>query len=600
MTAIRRRDFLAGGVAAAGVLALGPSFWRGALAAPATVGDGPYGPLQAPDANGLMLPQGFRSRELARGRAPVPNTSYTWHPASDGQATFAQADGSWVLVSNSESVPGGASALHFDRQGNVSAAYRICEGTSSNCAGGRTPWGTWLTCEEFGGGQVWECDPLGLRDAVVRPAMGTFSHEAVAVDPVQRRLYMTEDEGEGCFYRFTPTTYPDLTSGLLEVAVLSSGTNRVSWREVPDPLGVTVSTRRQVATATKFDGGEGIWFDEGFVYFTTKGDHTLWAYDTVRRTLEKLYDPATSGNGDFLHGPDNLTVARSGDVFVCEDNGDDEFDIVMVTPERVISPVVRASSVSGIHEGSEFAGVIFSPDGERMYFSSQRGQGGDGVVYEVTGPFRPAREVPEDPDQDQGEEEPGGEEPGGEHPAGQQPAAPQPPAEPAPRAPRPPRVPNPRPGVVTVEDVDAPGLRLAAARSRVTLASLRSVGLLVTAQVDEAATLTAILRTSQLATRPGQRGSEDRPVDVTLARATASAQPGRRQLRLKLSAKEAKRVESALARLRRRGAAPQLRARLSVQAKDAAGNVRIATRAVVITQAVAHKQRAGVKRGRAI
>jgi secreted PhoX family phosphatase len=580
MTVIRRRDFLAGGAAAAGMLALGPNFWRAALAAPATVGDGPYGPLQAPDANGLMLPSGFRSREIARAGSPVAGTGYTWHNAPDGQATFAQPDGSFVLVSNSETAAlqgGGTSALRLDPQGNVIDAYRICEGTSGNCAGGRTPWGTWLTCEEYGGGQVWECDPLGVRDAVVRPAMGTFNHEAVAVDPVQRRLYLTEDEGDGCFYRFTPDAYPDLSSGVLQVAVVSAS-NQVSWRTVPDPLGVLVSTRKQVRSAKTFRGGEGIWFDEGFIYFTTKGDHTLWAYDTVRRTIEKLYDPATSGNGDFLHGPDNLTVARSGDVFVCEDNGDDDFDIVMVTPERTISPVVRASSVSGIHSGSEFAGVIFSPDGERMYFSSQRGHG-DGAVFEVTGPFRPAR-----PSDDLPEEEE-------QQPVDEQPLPPQQPAA------RPPRS---RP-VVTIEDVDAPGVRISA-RSRVTFASLRRDGLVVTAQVDEAATLTAVLRTAELVTTPGKRGSEARPVDVLLGRATATVEAGSRQLKLKLSAKEAKRIESALAAQRRRGRTAQLRARLSVQAIDAAGNVRIATRAVVVTQPPAphKKRRAAVKRGRAI
>lgn len=579
MTSIRRRDLLAGGAAAAGILALGPSFWRGALAAPAAVGTSPYGPLQPPDANGLMLPPGFRSRELARGGQAVSGTDYVWHVASDGMATYAQPDGSWVLVSNSETISlsgGGVSALRFDAQGEVSSAYRICGGTHSNCAGGRTPWGTWLTCEEYAGGHVWECDPLGEVDAVMRPAMGTFNHEAVAVDPAQGRLYMTEDEGDGCFYRFTPSAYPDLTGGLLEVAAVNA-VGRVSWRAVPDPLGALVPTRRQVASATTFRGGEGIWFDSGFVYFTTKGDNTLWSYDTATRALEKLYDPATSGNGDFLRGPDNLTVARSGDVFVCEDNSQDEFDIVMVTPERVIAPFLRASGVDGsIHRESEFAGVVFSPDGERMYFASQRGHGRAGVVYEVTGPFRPA---PGQPGGNPGRE-PGGEDPGEPPPVDEQPLPPLPPQV------RPPRVPNPRPGQpprtpATVEDVDAPGLKIAAA-GRLPLATLRRGGLAVTARVDEAATLTAVLRTSALSTVPGQRGSDPRPAEVVLARATVEVAAGRRQLRLKLGAKEAKRVEAALAAARRRGRPQQLRARLSVQAKDAAGNVRIATRAVTI------------------
>ena len=38
--------------------------------------------------------------------------------------------------------------------------------------------------------------------------------------------------------------------------------------------------------------------------------------------------------------------------------------------------------------GSELAGPAFSPDGSRLYFSSQRGRDGRGITYEVSGPFR--------------------------------------------------------------------------------------------------------------------------------------------------------------------------------------------------------------------
>ena len=384
---------MASGAAAAGALAFGPTFWKAAFDAKAAVaGPSPYGPLRPPDANGIMLPSGFRSRVIARGNVPV--AGYPWHIFSDGQATFATPDGGWILVSNSE-VPGsrggGASAIRFRRDASIADAYRILGGTSTNCAGGRTPWGTWLSCEEYDGGQVWECDPTGSRAAIVRPALGTFNHEAVAVDPVGKRLYLTEDEPDGGFYRFTPVAYPKLNRGRLDVAVVNGSS--VTWAPVPDPSAAGAPTRRQVPRMTKFDGGEGIWFDSGFVYFTTKGDSRVRAYDTRRRTLEVIYDRAKTPGG-ALGGVDNCTVSSAGDLYVCEDG--DNLEICMLTPQRVVSPFLRVTGrehegVPGTQASSELAGVIFDPSERRMYFSSQRGFG-FGVVYEVSGPFRVDRD----------------------------------------------------------------------------------------------------------------------------------------------------------------------------------------------------------------
>ena len=376
----------------AGALALGPSFWQQALAAPVRPGGGPYGPLREPDANGLMLPKGFSSRVVAQGGQPVGGTGYVWHTWSDGAATFRTGDGGWILVSNSE-VPGGggASAIRFDSGGNITDAYSILSGTSSNCAGGRTPWGTWLSCEEVDDGQVWECDPTGDDDAVVRPALGVFKHEAVAIDPKRGHVYLTEDLEDGGLYRFTPETPGDLSAGLLEIALVQPD-RRVKWEEVPDPSASDTSTRQQVPGYTEFKRGEGIWYDSGVVYVATTADGRIHAYDVERRKIKVLYDKADFADPP-LTSPDNVTVSRSGDLYVCDNSHDGTpFDICLITPGRVISRFVKLTGdqhgdPDSDVVGSEPTGVVFSPSGKRLYFASQRAFV-NGVVYEVKGPFR--------------------------------------------------------------------------------------------------------------------------------------------------------------------------------------------------------------------
>lgn len=367
------------------------------------------GPLREPDNLGLALPAGFTARIVAvSGERPAAGASI-WHTYPDGGATFAAPDGGWVYANNSE-VPlglGGVSALRFDRDGQVVGAHRILGGTSTNCAGGATPWGTWLSAEETDIGRVWECLPFGsASQAAPRAALGIFKHEAVAVDPVNRTLYLTEDDGKGRFYRFVcsasdwpvSAARPALKSGRLQVLQIDGVPNdqapsdgldlsrphHVSWVDVSSP-GLPQSIVRGVlgskAPGTVFRGGEGLWYFNGIVYFSTKGDNRIWAFEPATQQLQVIYDFATASPADrVLSGVDNLTVSRRGDVLVAEDGGNMELCVIL--PDRSVKVLLR---VHGQDE-SEITGPAFSPDGSRLYFNSQRGGrkgAGLGITYEV-------------------------------------------------------------------------------------------------------------------------------------------------------------------------------------------------------------------------
>ena len=207
---------------------------------------------------------------------------------------------------------------------------------------------------------------------------------ALAIGGVSSVPQTSNDTALEGLYRFMPAAYPDLSAGLLEIASVDIGASgAVTWERVPDPSAAFTETRYQVATRLGFNGGEGIVYHDGRVYFTTKGDNRVWALDTMSQRLEIIYDD-DSAITPVLTGVDNITARSDGSLYVAEDGGD--LQVVVIDTDGGVYPILELEG----HDASEITGVAFSPDGSRLYFSSQRGTIGDstgGITFEVTGPF---------------------------------------------------------------------------------------------------------------------------------------------------------------------------------------------------------------------
>ena len=409
-----------------------------------------YGPLD-PDPAGLLdLPRGFTYRVIsALGTVmddgePVPDRA-------DGMGAFSGPGGRVILVRNHEiraaqsllggggydrwksggALEGGTTTLVYNpASGRVERQYRSLAGTIRNCAGGVTPWRSWLSCEEdvtnAGGdvaqdhGWVFEvpADLKGRVDPVPIRGLGRFNHEAAAVDPRTGIVYLTEDRDDSLFYRFLPHRPGRLADGgrLQALAIRGGPVDSRNWADAQLMPGRPLKARwidltgtdsgnddlRQRGAArgaTLFARGEGIHMGRGELYFiaTSGGAAKLGQVMRYRPsrgegTPGEELRPGTidlffeSASPDQFHYGDNLTIAPNGDLLVCEDQSGELVDNYI----RGIRPDGTLYAFARLKLQTELAGACFAPDGRTLFvniFSPTK-------TLAISGPFARAAAFP--------------------------------------------------------------------------------------------------------------------------------------------------------------------------------------------------------------
>jgi hypothetical protein len=445
MSELSRRAFCQQGALALGALALtgGPLQAFLGRTSGARRGGRSYGALVPTlDRNTglplLLLPPGFTYVSFGWTGDPLSDGTLT-PPRHDAMAVVRAPSGRIWLARNHEvrgsgaafgsGVPtydargqGGTTHLVFNpSQGLLEDSWASLAGTSTNCAGGPTPWHSWLTCEEtveeFDAthGWVFEVPDTGAPTAQPLTGLGRFVHEAAAVDRRTSIVYETEDRQTAGFYRFVPNVPRELAQGgrLQMLAVTgqfqadlggSVGVGSVfpvEWVDIDDPEqvhspgtndGLGVYTQGHDRGGATFRRLEGVWFGRRRVYFVSTtggaaGRGQVWEYHPRREELRLLFE---SPDAATLDNPDNVTVSRRGGLVLCEDGGGSDQRLMGLARTGEILPiaqnnVVLAGEKNGIvgdFRASEWAGATFHR--QWLFANIQT----PGITFAITGPWR--------------------------------------------------------------------------------------------------------------------------------------------------------------------------------------------------------------------